>query len=905
MPLKIVDESTLHQKVVHLLQQGMRTSTYKLATVYALIDLCVAQQMSPSSMLDVPLDYLAQRVFEIYWPQAEPFGEIRLRQSTQSTSRIFDSIDAVRSASGTHPEDTLAEAIRLAPVVYRRAIDNVVLVLAQQPLPRLQRVPGAARSLNVLFDDSFLHDNTTRNDLAKHNNAIKLYAGVAAGLAKLQPRLHPLIRSIWADDVIRLNKLPAEQREEVSEHLFGTRELLKPPTERPGNTESLATQAVSAPNEPKQPPADEPVLTAIPETNNSSEPVGPVLDEIAALCEIQENGCWVAPSNSPVRCRPEGDARRSMDLQKNPLHRWAWLVHSRLADRNIPPYLIQVRRRCKEKTCCNPAHLFPAAPGGAELTQQQVDALLERSFVTNAPSQPIQNAGRTISLPQTVLTEDLSDLAALCTISTTECWISPTTQTLPCRASGDLRAFGDLPRLSTHRWAWMVANSRARNPLPGDLFQVWKRCTNYRCCNPAHLYLTGPDGKECSSEEAESQLQEIGSTSFALGPTGASTPRAAPGGRHRAVEASTDAAEATETAECTSLADRMNELIAARAELGVDADAQIATSLQQDGLAVSASVITRLRSGTGPVPSTSTIEAIAYYFNVDTDYFSTDAHTSATPDRPNVSSGPSPEEHTRTDTKEPLKETTKQIDRARLGELIGALSESIIECLTDNRPDTERARRLAGWIVELSPSIESTSDAASVEMNLVEQILDEARSHLRDRRAPTSAIPEQLGSLDGTPRIRTPVQSAASRSASPQQISGDWTRESFIDAVRVPSDRTFLLRIFELLDENFALPPLGSHTPLFYGKRPNGAVFVYPFGLRHPPFHFGINSDGRLTIRGCWRGFPKVTSHYGFGELARLLGQDELGPSQNVPVYGLVADEVWKVGVRVARAVNR
>ena len=80
---------------------------------------------------------------------------------------------------------------------------------------------------------------------------------------------------------------------------------------------------------------------------------------------------------------------------------------------------------------------------------------------------------------------------------------------------------------------------------------------------------------------------------------------------------------------------------------------------------------------------------------------------------------------------------------------------------------------------------------------------------------------------------------------------------------------------------------------------------MYPFGLRHPPFHLGINSEGRLTIRGCWRGFPKVTGHYGFGELARLLGQDALGPSQNVPVLGLDADEVWTVGVRVARLINR
>lgn len=905
MPPTIVDISTLYRKVGHLLQQGLRTSTYKLATLSALVDYAAAQNVSATDTLVVPLDDLARRVFAMYWIQTEPFGCIRLRQSTQSTSRIFHGIDGVRLAAGGQSDMALAEAVRLAPSAYQRAIDSIVLVLAQQPLPRLQRIPGAARSINLLFDDSFLHDNVTRNELAKHNYAIKLHAGIAAGLTKLQVQLQTLTRSIWVDDVVRLNKLSAEQREDVSNHLFGTRELLKAPTGCLGHADASTSSTVSAREKPSPTAVDEPIRPTTAETSRWGEAVGPDLEEIAALCELRANGCWVASSNAPVRCRPAGDTRSSMDLPKNSLHRWAWLIANRLSDRNVPPFLIQIRRHCEEKACCNPAHLYPAAPGGSELSPEQVDALLGRSFVTNAPLLQIDKAARTTSTPQTVLTEDLSELANLCTIGPLECWISPTTQTLPCRASGDLRALGDLPRLSTHRWAWMVANNRAQNPLPGDLFQVWKRCTNYRCCNPAHLYLTGPNGKECSSDEAELQLQTMNWTKPAVQPliTDAVIKPTASGGRHRAAETTAQTLEGAEAPGQRFLAERLNDLIAARSELSEDADSKIATSLQQDGLAVSEIVITRLRSGLGPLPSAQTIEAIAYYFNVDTDYFSAAVSEEEQPPDPDPTLKSGLKRYGSTTPS--AGNQTAQFDRARLAELITALSESIVECLEEDRPDVERARRLAGWIAELSASIKSASDATSVEMNLVQQIVDDTRWHLHDRHAQEPHQPAQPTSPGDQSNSPASVQAAAHRSSSPEQIAGHWTRETFIDAVRIPSDRAFLLRVLELLDENFALPPLGSHTPLFFGKRPNGAVFVYPFGLRHPPFHFGINSDGRLTIRGCWRGFPKVAGHYGFGELARLLRQDEFGPSQNVPVLGLVAEEVWKVGVRVARAINR
>ncbi len=131
-----------------------------------------------------------------------------------------------------------------------------------------------------------------------------------------------------------------------------------------------------------------------------------------------------------------------------------------------------------------------------------------------------------------------------------------------------------------------------------------------------------------------------------------------------------------------------------------------------------------------------------------------------------------------------------------------------------------------------------------------------------------------------------------------------WTRREFVDAVEDSVDRAFLSRILELLDENSALPKQGAQTHLFFGVRPRGWMFVYPFGLRHPPFKFAVSKTGQLRIAGCWAGFPKVKGHPGFRELAALLGLDENGPGTGVSVIGLDPDEVWRVGVDVSRAIN-
>lgn len=139
------------------------------------------------------------------------------------------------------------------------------------------------------------------------------------------------------------------------------------------------------------------------------------------------------------------------------------------------------------------------------------------------------------------------------------------------------------------------------------------------------------------------------------------------------------------------------------------------------------------------------------------------------------------------------------------------------------------------------------------------------------------------------------------------QRPGDWTRDEFIRAIEDERDGVFLLKLLELVDANSQFPSTGTHVGphnrLWFGKRPGGFMFVYPFGRRHPPFKFSVKG-GRLMISGCWNRFPQVKGHPGFADLAAMLDLDENGAETIVSVAGLDADKLWEVGENVSRAIN-
>jgi HNH endonuclease len=219
----VADPLLLGQRVVAILETGLRTATYKLATLMALIDHCIENLPERADdELPVAIPDLARRVLEIYWHQVRPFDGHELRQSTQPRARILIAAIELRTAASAGIARLSVDVAALrAPQAYQRALDEITLCLAQQPLHRLQRIPGASTSDCFLYDDSLLYDQVSRSTLRAHDDAIVLKRGVAYGLARLAGLLKPALEIMWVDDVRRMNKFLHAEVPDVAGHLFG------------------------------------------------------------------------------------------------------------------------------------------------------------------------------------------------------------------------------------------------------------------------------------------------------------------------------------------------------------------------------------------------------------------------------------------------------------------------------------------------------------------------------------------------------------------------------------------------------------------------------------------------------------------------------------------------------------
>jgi hypothetical protein len=143
---------------------------------------------------------------------------------------------------------------------------------------------------------------------------------------------------------------------------------------------------------------------------------------------------------------------------------------------------------------------------------------------------------------------------------------------------------------------------------------------------------------------------------------------------------------------------------------------------------------------------------------------------------------------------------------------------------------------------------------------------------------------------------------AAAKIRSSDRNSVPWTRESFIGALAVESDRRLAARLFFLLDD--LEDRRGTHETLWFGVSPNGGVFFHPYRFRYSPFQVWINKAGKLMVYGNWKNYQSLTGHPGFAELASHLHQDHHEGYRGVPVDSLDVDEFWSAALRCAVAIN-
>jgi hypothetical protein len=209
----------LGEKLLSLLEESARTTTYKPALLLALIDR--AQEYSEQE--SIPVGALAERVVELYWPQtlAYPTTGSVLRQSQTSTGRaaIVQAILAFR--------DQHTAAARVLPPAIRhergweQLVTRVEETLAEWPIPRLQR---PYEPFLYSFDWGWAEvGGWSVRAYRTSGRAIRLYAGVGDALTALAPLLRPFITRWWTDKAAQLNPDVGAARSvlEFEDFLFG------------------------------------------------------------------------------------------------------------------------------------------------------------------------------------------------------------------------------------------------------------------------------------------------------------------------------------------------------------------------------------------------------------------------------------------------------------------------------------------------------------------------------------------------------------------------------------------------------------------------------------------------------------------------------------------------------------
>lgn len=220
-----LDTVAFAEKVLALLEEGQRSSTYKFATLLALVELAFEKTKPDGAPPDfVTTRELAEKVVELYWCQAVPFRRKRVLEQNQGpvlhrdgpvTAKIVRVIAELRAAHGSL---TLHEMRARQHKSIERVVRDVEVTLIQMPLPKLQRMGRLEH--RFLYEISWDDDvrGGTWSGTRGFDNRIAFVDGAASHLVRLSSLLRPLIQRKWSAKVAELNELEID---ELESFLFG------------------------------------------------------------------------------------------------------------------------------------------------------------------------------------------------------------------------------------------------------------------------------------------------------------------------------------------------------------------------------------------------------------------------------------------------------------------------------------------------------------------------------------------------------------------------------------------------------------------------------------------------------------------------------------------------------------
>ncbi len=227
--------AALASKIVALLDSASFDTTYKLATLEAII-LSVADNLDENGLPPSTLSArdISDRVLQRYWSQAVPFtssdGETiaHLRQRRAQGGDLISHIAQVRIdldlTSRTH---TLTRAARLDEKKVKKLEEETWKRVVDMPIPRLQRMGSDSGGVEdrFLFEYSWgAKGKKNHVSLARDDDTLHLKPGVAEGLLLLQPLLLRHIETLWVSKVAAWNPAVSDAAR-LHESLFGSDRL--------------------------------------------------------------------------------------------------------------------------------------------------------------------------------------------------------------------------------------------------------------------------------------------------------------------------------------------------------------------------------------------------------------------------------------------------------------------------------------------------------------------------------------------------------------------------------------------------------------------------------------------------------------------------------------------------------
>jgi 5-methylcytosine-specific restriction endonuclease McrA len=199
------------RKIQRLLDEGDFVATYKFALLQALADLSVEGADDDQSTLKIPLDRIAEKFIEYYWPQAVPFrptgGSVGiLQQSTGQQASILNELLQLRDASGGK-----LQLARQDSRLWQKTVRRVATTIREMPLWKLQAIAGKP--------EEFLYRQADFKD-----RSITLLPGVASHFRSFHGLVLRLVRGRWLERVRTMkSNLPIIGAEaDLEGFLFGT-----------------------------------------------------------------------------------------------------------------------------------------------------------------------------------------------------------------------------------------------------------------------------------------------------------------------------------------------------------------------------------------------------------------------------------------------------------------------------------------------------------------------------------------------------------------------------------------------------------------------------------------------------------------------------------------------------------